>query len=244
MMGHDLPLIPIWLALAPPAVYFLAIGVCHLRRRPAAIAGGWDGLVLALAVVAAVVAGPFDLLLPPALDRVVRGGLGLISFVLAALCVHLATRPRLVIYNATLEQVRPIVAEVAAALDPAARWAGETVALPGRDVQVHLDGRSGMRSVSLVAIGSRTGSEGWAEFSRRTRRAVRQLRVRPSPWAPLFLAAGCCLGAVGAGVGGCSRPRPSEPAAESARPRSHPAPGVHPCRSMSISPRMKSPFRS
>jgi len=226
MTGHDSPPIPIWLALLPAAAYFLAIGGCHLRRRPAALAGGWDGLALALAVAAAVVVGPFDLLVPPALDGIVRAGLGLVCFVLAALCIHLATRPRLVIYNVTLEQVRPIVAEVATSLDPLARWAGETVALPGREVQVHLDGRGGMRSVSLVAIGNRTASEGWAEFSRRTRRAVRQLRVRPSPWAPLFLAAGCCLAAIAAGIGGCSGDRPSGPAAVSEHPRPHPAPGV------------------
>lgn len=187
---------PIWPALLPPAVYLIAIGLLHLRRRPSAVAGGWDATAVALAVAAAVIVGPLDLLLPAA--GAWRWGLGLACFALVAVTVQLAMRPRLIVYNVSLEQLRPIVAQVATALDPAARWAGETVALPGRDVQVHLDGRGGMRSVSLVTLGSRTSPEGWAEFSRRTRRAVRQLRVRPSPWSALFLVAGGALIAVAA----------------------------------------------
>jgi len=110
-----------------------------------------------------------------------------------ALMLLLAARPRLVVYNITLEQLRPVVAEIVAALDPTARWAGETVALPGRGIQVHLDGRGGMRSVSVVALGSRTSAEGWGEFSRRLRQAIRGLRVRPSPWAAVFGCGGCGL---------------------------------------------------
>jgi len=107
--------------------------------------------------------------------------------------VLLAARPRLVVYNITPEQLRPLVAEVVTTLDPTARWAGETVALPGRGIQVHLDGRGGMRSVSLVALGGRTSAEGWAEFSRRLRQAIRGLRVRTSPWAVVFGGCGCGL---------------------------------------------------
>lgn len=189
---------PIWPALLPPAAYLIVIGLLHLRRRPSAVAGGWDAAAVALAAASAVIVGPLDLLLPSSVAGAWRWGLGLACFALVAVTVQLATRPRLIVYNVSLEQLRPIVAQVATALDPAARWAGETVALPGRDVQVHLDGRGGMRSVSLVTLGSRTSPEGWAEFSRRTRRAVRQLRVRSSPWAAPFLAAGGALIAVAA----------------------------------------------
>jgi hypothetical protein len=205
---------PIWPALLPPATYLIAIGLLHLRRRPAAVAGGWDAAAVALAAAAAVIVGPLDLLLPSSVTGAWRWGLGLACFALVAVTVQLATRPRLIVYNVSLEQLRPIVAQVATALDPAARWAGETVALPGRDVQVHLDGRGGMRSVSLVTLGSRTSPEGWADFSRRTRRAVRQLRVRPSPWAGPFLAAGAALvaAAVAAAWWSVAIPLPARPA--------------------------------
>jgi broad specificity phosphatase PhoE len=60
-------------------------------------------------------------------------------------------------------------------------------------VQVHLDGRGALRSMSLVAIGAKTSPEGWADVSRRVRHAVRRLRVRPNPWAAMFVAAGGLL---------------------------------------------------
>jgi len=157
-------------------------------------------------------------------------------FILLVVTVQLASRPRLVVYNVSLEQLRPIVARVATALDPLARWAGETVALPGRDVQVHLDGRGGMRSVSLVTLGSRTSPEGWVEFSRRLRRAVRDQRVRPSPWAGLFLVAALALGGLAALLAWRSHGAAAEPSAapgglvwRAAPPPACPSPipGVH-----------------
>ena len=52
----------------------------------------------------------------------------LVYALVVAVCILFA-RPRLLIYNATIEQVRPLVAQNAAAVDPAVRW-GESVALP------------------------------------------------------------------------------------------------------------------
>ena len=45
--------------------------------------------------------------------------------------VILVSRPRLVIFNITADQLRPILVEVVAALDPAAQWAGSSLVLPG-----------------------------------------------------------------------------------------------------------------
>jgi hypothetical protein len=185
--------VPLWVLLVPPAAYLMAIAVAHLGRRPIVVTGAWDLTLLATALAAPVVAGPVQQLLPSVIRGPYRPLLGLVGFALAVLTTILATRPRLVVYNATLEQLRPVVAEVATSLDPTARWAGETVALPGRDIQVHLDGRGGMRSVSLVAVGSRTSPESWAEFSRHIRRAIRQVPVRPSAWAGVFAAAAMLL---------------------------------------------------
>lgn len=127
------------------------------------------------------------------------------------------------VYNITPEQLRPVVAEIVAALDPAARWAGETAALPGRGIQVHLDGRGSMRSVSVVALGGRTSPEGWAEFSRRLRQALRRLRVRRSPWAAAFAGCGCLVLAVAVALVLLPVPRP---AADPSPSRPAPASGA------------------
>ena len=51
----------------------------------------------------------------------------------------LSMRPRLVVYNITLEQLRPLLADVVARLDSEARWAGESLVMPQLGVQLHLE---------------------------------------------------------------------------------------------------------
>ena len=53
--------------------------------------------------------------------------------------VLLVLRPRLVIYNISVDQLRPILAELVEQLDSEARWAGDSLALPALGVQLHLD---------------------------------------------------------------------------------------------------------
>lgn len=185
-MTRDPSGLPLWMALVPLAIYLLALAVVHARRRPLVLAGSWDLVALVASVAGLAVGGPLAVFVPPAAEGLWRWMLPIGGLVLLAAAATLAARPRLVVYNITGEQLRPVVAEVAAALDAEARWAGETVALPGRGVQVHLDAGGGMRSVSLVSVGSRTSSEAWAEFGRRVRRAVADVPVRSSPWAWLF----------------------------------------------------------
>jgi len=184
---------PLWPALVPPGIYLIAIAARHLRRRPVAVGGAWDLALLAAALAPLLLVGPLELLQPAGIRGPWRMLLSLVFVALVACLGVLVSRPRLVVSNMSLEQLRPVVAQVAIGLDPTARWAGETVALPGRDVQVHLDGRGAMRSVSLVAVGTRTSPEGWVEFSRRVRAAVRRVRVRPSPWAAVFSLSGVAL---------------------------------------------------
>jgi hypothetical protein len=214
--------IPLWLACLLPGLYLLGIAIVHLRRRPLAVPGGWDLAVLAAAVTGLAIAGPLDLLQPVAVRGPWRIVLPAVLCGLLAALAILVARPRLVVYNLTLDQLRPVVAQVAASLDRQARWAGETVALPGRGIQVTLDGRVA-RCVSLAASGGRTSPEGWAEFCRRVRRSVRVLRVKPSPWAAVFGGLGAALvaGAIWLAV----RPPLAAPAADAAE-HERPAPAA------------------
>ena len=181
-----------WIALLPLGCYLLGLAWAHLRQRPSAVSGVFDGVMLAAAVSGLAVVGPLALLVP------VTGGspwswpvLAFLFALCVAVCV-LVSRPRMVVYNITVEQFRPLVAEVVSTLDPKARWAGESAALPDRGFQLHIEGNGGLRTVSVVNVGERSSPEGWGEFTRRLRRALRGLRVRRSPWGVLF----ACLGAV------------------------------------------------
>lgn len=192
-MDTPLDMLPLWAALVPLGVYLLGLGVVHSRRRPLVLSGVWDGILLGGSLAGLALVGPLALVRPAAVAPLWGWLIVLLLFgLLVALCV-LVSRPRLVVYNITAEQMRPLVAEVVSSLDPTARWAGESAALPRRGLQVHLDGTGPMRTVSLVAVGARPSLEAWGEFARRLRQGVSRLRVRSSPWGGFFLAAGSLL---------------------------------------------------
>lgn len=196
--GMSMHSIPLWAAALPLGCYLMALGVVHLRRRPLAVSGAVDSVCLAAGLSGCLVAGLSGLaiagplaVLGPAVGVMrwswaVTGALAVLVLAMAIL----VSRPRLVVYNATVEQLRPAVAEVVLALDPSARWAGETVAMPARGLQVHIDGGSSMRNVTLVALGQRPSPEGWGEFTRRLRGSIGLLRVSSSPWSGMFFVAG------------------------------------------------------
>ena len=185
--------LPLGAAFLPLGIYLLVLGWVHLRRRPLAIAGVWDGILLGASLLGLVTVGPIALVRPAAGVSSWSWPMLILGFCLVvALCV-LVSRPRLIVYNISVEQIRPLVAEVASDLDPQARWAGETVALPTRGLQVHLDGDGSLRTVSLIGVGRRSSHEGWSEFSRRVRQASRRLAVRASPWGGVFAGIGAVL---------------------------------------------------
>ena len=227
----------LWIAILPLGCYLLGLAWAHLRRRPLAVSGVLDGALLAMAVSGLAMVGPLALLMP------VTGGSPWSWPVLAflfALCVAvsvLVSRPRMVVYNITVEQFRPLVAEVVSSLDPKARWAGENAALPERGFQVHIEGNGSLRTVSVVNVGERSSPEGWGEFTRRLRRAVRGLRVRRSPWGTLFGCLGCGLlvAATWLAIGPSWWPlfterspsaKPSSPPSSAPSPSSLPLPGA------------------
>lgn len=189
----SLAAIPLWAAVLPLGAYLAVLGWLHLRRRPTLLAGGQDLMLLATAVSGLVMAGPLALVQPALGATPWATVMLLLLFTLAVAVGILATRPRLVIYNITVDQLRPILAEVSSGLDGSARWAGESVALPSRGLQVLMDGHGLSKSVSVVVVGSRTSAEAWTEFARRLRHAVGSQRVRRNLWGGTLAAVGIMI---------------------------------------------------
>ena len=164
------------------------------------LSGTLDAALLAAAVSGLVAVGPLALLAPAVGRSPWSLPVLVLVFALAAAICVLVSRPRLVVYNITVDQVRPLVAEIVTSLDPQVRWAGESAALPERGFQLHIEGSGPLRTVSVVNVGERSSPEGWGEFARRLRRAVRGLPVRPSPWGLLFAALAATVFAAAAGL--------------------------------------------
>jgi hypothetical protein len=152
------------IAIVPVAVYLLLIGSINLSGRPFVTTGVRDLCALAIAVSGFMIAGPMELFLPEAVASILGGWVWLPLVALYALLVTLAVllmRPRLVIYNMTQDQLRPILSQVLGELDAEARWAGDVVVLPKLGVQLATEAYPGMRNVALVSIGTTQNLAGW-----------------------------------------------------------------------------------
>src|SRR5436190_14832984 len=144
------------IALGPLATYLLVLGVINLSSRPLLTTGGRDVAALAMAVAGLIVVGPMELFLVEE-AAVLYGGwvwaIMLAAYALLVVLVVLLLRPRLVIYNITLEQLRPLLADAVARLDTDTRWAGESLVMPQLGVQLHVEAAPLLKNVQLVSSG-------------------------------------------------------------------------------------------
>lgn len=184
------------IALGPLAVYLLLLGCINLSRRPFVTTGARDIAALGVAISGFVVAGPMELFLPEA--AALRFGgfvwiLLLAFYVLTLTLVVLLLRPRLVIYNVTPEQLRPILAEVVEDLDRQARWAGESLVLPQIGVQLHVESFSPLRNAQLVAAGPQQSYAGWKRLEIALADALRRAQGTPNSYGYALILSGVIL---------------------------------------------------
>ena len=170
----------ICLALGPVAVYLFVFGAINLARRPFVVSAARDFAVLALAVVGLMVVGPMELFFP--LTASIRFGssvwmLLIALYVLAVVFLILFLRPRLIIYNISTGELRPILADLAGKLDADARWAGDSLALPNLGVQLHVDSVARMRNVALVSSGPAQNHQGWRRLELGLQAALAHVEV-------------------------------------------------------------------
>jgi len=168
-MNETFPMDPfrLCLALGPVAVYLVLLGAVNLGRRPLLVSGARDTAALGLAVIGLVFVGPIELFFPE--TAAIRFGWYVWAFLLAlyGLCVCfvlLTSRPRLVIYNVSVDQLRPILAELVERLDGSGRWAGDSLSLPNLGVQLHIEAVPLLRNVTLVAAGPHQDFLGWRKL--------------------------------------------------------------------------------
>jgi hypothetical protein len=187
------------IALVPVAAYALVLALVNARRRPFLTSGGSDLAALGIAISGLMFVGPLELFRPEAATREFGNFIWLFLlslYWLGLVLVLLLARPRLVIYNTSSEELRPLLAEAAGRLDPEARWAGNHLTLPTLDVHLHLDSLDVMRNVSLVSTGSQQNIDGWRRLARELRKSLATVRTRRSPRVIAFLAVSLALLAV------------------------------------------------
>jgi hypothetical protein len=177
-------------AVIPLAAYLLVLGLLNSRRRPFLTSGGCDLTALGLSISGLLFIGPMELFRPESATRSFGNYIWLfllLFYWLWLLLMVLLARPRLVIYNISVEELHPVLAEMAARLDQSARWAGNQLSMPTVGVQLHIDRLDLMRNVSLVSSGGRQNIDGWRRVSRELSTALAKVRVKANPRAIGFV---------------------------------------------------------
>jgi hypothetical protein len=186
------------IALAPLTTYLLVLGAINLSSRPLLTSGTRDATALAIAITGLVLAGPMELFLVEE-AAVLYGGwvwaIMLAAYGLLAALIILLLRPRLVVYNITLQQLRPLLAEAVARLDSEARWAGESAVLPQQGVQLHLEEAPFSKNVQIVSSGPQQNLPGWRQLEAELAPALRRIRTGPNPYGVTQLGFGLLLAA-------------------------------------------------
>ncbi len=167
---------PLYLTIAfvPLGLYLIGLAAIHMRSRPTVWSGVTDTTLLALAASGMVVAGPMDLFIPESspLSGVFLWLLMLMLYSLAITLWNLLARPRLVVFNVTLEQLQAALNELAPRLDSEASATGESYLLPQLGVQFHIERYLPLQNISLVAIGDRQSFNGWRKLQTELRAAL------------------------------------------------------------------------
>jgi hypothetical protein len=183
-------------ALGPLGLFFLCVGVMNLSRHPWVVSGARETAALGLALCGWAVVGPMQLFMPEEAAVRFHGYVWVLLLAFYSLCFQLwilLARPRLVIYNLSAEELRPILQQLGPKLDSDAQWAGDHLLLPNRGVQLEIEEFAAMRNLTLVAASRGQSYSGWRQFEFALRGALRQMEVGPNRRALSLLFCGLLI---------------------------------------------------
>lgn len=183
---------PVRLAIAfcPLAAYLGLIGMINLRRGPFITSGGRDFMALSIGLSGLILIGPLALIMPSWSVNFYGSYAWLMMLGLYFLSVAflvLTKRPRIVVYNTTIKNIRPLLREVVDGLDPSARWAGESLFLPTLGLHLILEEDYGTRNVLIKSVGPRQDLDGWRQLEIALVQATRRHEKQPINYYGLFL---------------------------------------------------------
>ena len=171
------------IAVAPLAVYLFLLGVLNLKGFPFVTTGSRDSAALAIGMVGFVIIGPMELFFPEGAASRFVAWVWIMLIIFYALCISLVVllmRSRIVIYNVTQEQLRPLLTSVAIKLDRGSRWSGDSLFLPEKQVHLHIETNDLLRNVQLTAGGNNQSYEGWEALEKELHKALKKMPVGPN----------------------------------------------------------------
>jgi len=181
------------LAFGPLAIYLILLGLINLGRRPLVIGGTRETLSLGLALAGLIIVGPMQLFMPE--QAAARFGeivwIMLLGFyVLCLTLIVMLSRPRLVVYNISPQELRLALDAAARRIDADAVWAGKTLCLPLARVHLHVENFPPLGNVALLATGSDQSPGGWRRLEMALRETLRQAPGAAGPHGFWMLVSG------------------------------------------------------
>ncbi|MCH2125704.1 MAG: hypothetical protein MK165_12980 [Pirellulaceae bacterium] len=183
------------IALGPLAIYLIVLGMLHLSARPKVTSGGRDFAALGLGLSGFVIIGPMHLFFPD--DAASNYGWGIwplltVFYWLGLTLAALTLRPRLVIYNISHRQLKPLVESVTNHLDTDAHGAGDGLLLPNAGIHLYLDSTPIFHNAEIVSIGAHQNFDSWHKLEHALICQLKDLRNAKSRYAfmPLSLGLG------------------------------------------------------
>ena len=131
-------------------------------------------------------------------------------YVLCLTLIIMLSRPRLVVYNISPEELRPILDAAARRIDPEAVWAGKTVEPAAVRVHLHVESFPPLGNVALLATSDDQSASGWRRLEAALRETLAR-NARRRRTARLLDAAVRRADAVGAGLLGGRRSADDRP---------------------------------
>ena len=189
------------IAAAPLGVYLLLIAIINLQKRPFVTSGARDAAALGIGVAGLILVGPMELFFPEAASRILGYLVWVLLLVFYSLCVSLVVlllRPRIVVYNSSLERVKAMLGDIALKIDPRSRWTGDCLLMPDAQVHLNLESWRLLRNVQLVAVGSSQDIDNWHGLEKRLRQELKASQMTRNSVGYLFLVSAMMLGIVSA----------------------------------------------
>ena len=171
------------IATVPLSVYLMLLGILNLMGRPFVTTGARDAAALGIGIAGLIIAGPMELFFPEGAASRFGGWVWILLISFYGLCVSLAVlmmRSRIVVYNISSDQLRPILVQVAMQIDPKSRWTGDSLIVPRLNVHLHMENIDWLKNVQLTSSGNQQSFEGWRELERELKLALRTIKVGPN----------------------------------------------------------------
>ncbi|REK08271.1 MAG: hypothetical protein DWQ37_20735 [Planctomycetota bacterium] len=172
------------LAFGPLAIYLSLLGIVNLSHRPLLISGTRESLSLGLALMGLAIVGPMQLFMPQ--EAAARFGqyVWLLLFGFYVLCLTLIimlSRPRLIVYNISPDELKVALDAAARRIDADAVWVGRTLSLPLARVHLHVENFPPLGNVALLATTDDQSVAGWKRLEASLRESLAETSVTVQP---------------------------------------------------------------